>query len=263
MPSIEFKKGRISYDVSGKGSAIVFLHGFLEDRKMWNAYSEKLSRTFRTISIDLPGHGESSIFGYCHSMELMSEAVMAVLKHLKIRRFYLIGHSMGGYVSMSIAEFHPDNIKGLCMFHSTADCDGVQKKKDRDKVIKVIQKNKEIFIRESIPNLFNTKLKPYKRAISTISKMARSMNERSIIAALEGMKIRSNREIILKFAPYPILYIIGKEDNILPYKKLIDESLSCERSEYLLLDNAGHMGFIEESQTCLKAIKKFLKKGDI
>lgn len=259
MPSIDFREGQISYDVSGNGPAVVFLHGFLENKEIWNDYALFLSKSYKVICIDLPGHGESSNFGYCLSMEMMGEAVMTVLKSLSIRRFYLIGHSMGGYVSMSIAEFFPDNIKGLCLFHSTADNDSAQKKKERQKVIKVVQRDKKIFIRESIPNLFNTEHKPYKRAIKSIQKIAFSMPAQAIIAALEGMRIRKNREIVMKFAPYPVLYIIGEKDNVLPFKKLIQESKLSERAEYLLLKETGHMGFIENPEGCLNGIKKFLK----
>jgi len=260
LPAVNFRGGQISYDVSGNGSAVVFLHGFLENREIWQNYTTNLSNNYKVISIDLPGHGQSSNFGYCHSMEMMGEAVLAVLKSLKIRRFYLIGHSMGGYVSLAIAEFYPDSIKGLCLFHSTADNDGIQKKKERQKVIKVVQRNKNIFIRESIPNLFNTGYKPYKRAINLIQKMALSMSSQAIIASLEGMRIRNNREIIIKFAPYPVLYIIGKKDNVLPYKKLVQECKLTENAEHLLLEKTGHMGFIENPEDCFIGIMKFLKR---
>ena len=227
---------------------------------MWDEYSERLSQQYLVISPDLPGHGKSSNFGYCHSMEFMAEVVMAILKEHKIRKFHLIGHSMGGYVSMAIAEKYPDNIRGICMFHSTADSDSEKKKKERLQVIKVVQKKKDFFISESIPNLFNTEYKPYKRGIASITRMAKSMSVQGIIAAIEGMRIRNNREIVMKFAPYPVLYIIGQKDNILPYKKLADESQLNENAEYILLENCGHMGFIEDNEACYAAIKKFLRR---
>ena len=260
MPEFDFRGGVISYEVSGQGPALIFLHGFLENRSIWNNYVRSLSSKYKVVSIDLPGHGSSSNFGYCHSMEVMAESVMAVLKLLDIRRFHLIGHSMGGYVSMAIAEKFADKIRGLCMFHSTADNDSEAKKAERLKVIKVVQRNKAVFISTSIPNLFNTQYKPYKREISGFVKSARELTSQGIIAALEGMRKRSNREIVLKFAPYPVLYIVGEKDNILDWKKLVNESKLTENGEYLLLENCGHMGFIEEREVCLQAIKDFLKR---
>ena len=260
MTQLPFKGGTIVYEVSGKGNAVVFLHGFLESRSIFNPYLQQLSASHRVISIDLPGHGESSCFGYCHSMEFMAEAVMAVLHELKVRRFHLVGHSMGGYVAMALAEEFPDNIRGICMFHSTSQGDSEAKKKERNKVIKVVGKNKELFVRQAIPNLFNTAYKPYKRLIEQYKKAALAMPVQGIVAALEGMKIRNDRQIVLKFAPYPVLFIIGKHDNILPAKMLLSEVESSENAYSLVLENAGHMGFEEEPESCFQAIRSFLKK---
>lgn len=263
ITSLPYKGGSITFNTEGKGNVVVFLHGFLESREIWSEFSANLSNKYKVICIDLPGHGESSNYGYCHSMEFMAESVLFVLKHLKIRMFHLIGHSMGGYVSMAIAEMKPDNIRGLCMFHSTADNDSEAKIKERRKVMKVVQKNKSLFLKTAIPNLFDTRRKPYKRSINALIKCANKMTVQGIIAAIEGMIIRSNQEIVLKFAPYPVLYIIGENDKILSSQKLINEANLNENSEVLLLNNAAHMGFIEEKDSCLKAIRKWMQKGQL
>lgn len=260
MSVLDYRGGKIAFDVEGKGPALILLHGFLENRSIWKDYSKALSKSHRVISIDLPGHGETSNFGYCHTMEFMAKCVMAVLRHLKIRKFHIVGHSLGGYVAMAIAEEHPDNIRGLCMFHSTADSDSTKKKAERLKVIKVVQKNKELFVKTVIPNLFNTEKKGFKKDITQLVKMANSMSVQGIIAAVEGMRIRNNREIVMRFTPYPVLYLIGKKDNILPWKKLVEESQLAETSEFLVMEEVGHMGFIEAPDQCLNSIRKFLRK---
>lgn len=259
LSQLGFRDGSIAYSVSGKGSAVVFLHGFLENLGIWNDLSHSLKNQYKVICIDLPGHGNSSNFGYCHTMELMADVVIHVLKILKIRRYYLIGHSMGGYVAMAIAEKRPDSIKGLCMFHSTASNDSDEKRKERQKVIKVVQKDKMFFIRTAIPNLFGSP-EIHQKKISKIIDSAIKISTQGIIAALEGMRMRADREIVLKFVSYPVLYIIGRKDKLLPEKKLIQEAQLPEISEHVLLENSAHMGFIEEFQVCLKVIKQFLKR---
>jgi len=260
--TIPFKSINISFTDEGKGKAVVFLHGFLEDKTIWKHFSKNLvSSTTRIITIDLLGHGQTDCLSYVHTMEEMSEAVETVLKHLKIRKAYFVGHSLGGYVSLAFAEKNPDALRGLCMFHSTARADNAEKKKDRDRAIKVVKKNKNLFINEAIPNLFNTNFKPFKREINQIKKIANSTSLQGVVAALEGMKVRLDREIILKFAPYPVLYIIGKYDNILPYKHLIEQAQLSEKGSYVLLENVGHAGFVEEKVLTLKAVKEFLKKN--
>ncbi|MCB0409696.1 MAG: alpha/beta fold hydrolase [Flavobacteriales bacterium] len=256
---IKFKNINVCFTDDGKGKAVVFLHGFLEDKSIWKDFAKELtSSTTRVITIDLLGHGQTECLSYVHTMEEMAEAVEFVLNHLKIRKAYFVGHSLGGYVSLAYAEKNPDNLRGLCMFHSTARADSEEKKKDRDRAIKVVKKNKNLFINEAIPNLFNTQYKPFKRGIEQIKKIANSTSLQGVVAALEGMKIRLDREIILKFAPYPVLYIIGKQDNILPYHSLIEQSQQPDNGTYLLLENVGHAGFVEDKKTTLKAVKEFL-----
>jgi len=259
LEKLNHKGGSIAYTDAGKGTSIVFLHGFLGSKEIWTDYSKKLSKRNRVVCIDLPGHGDSSCYGYSHSLEFMAECVMAVLKHLHIRKFYLVGHSMGGYVSMAIGESHPDYIKGLVLFHSSVSDDPPAKRKERDKLIRLIQRDKKLFVKEAIPNLFNQVYKPYKRAIASSIKQALNMSVQGIIAAIEGMKIRKNREIVLKFTPYKVLYIIGKKDNVLPFEKLMAEVEISENASSLVLENSGHMGFIEDPDACLEGIRSMLK----
>lgn len=256
---VKFKNINISFTDDGKGKAVVLLHGFLEDKTIWKNFTKKLANsTTRVITIDLLGHGKTDCLSYVHTMEEMAEAVEAVLNHLKIRKAYLVGHSLGGYVSLAFAEKNPDFVKGLCMFHSTAKADSKEKKVDRDRAINVVKKNMNLFVNEAIPNLFNTQHKPYKRAINQIKKIALSTSKQGVVAALEGMKIRLDREIILNFAPYPVFYIIGKHDNILPYKDLIEQAKLAENGAHLLLENVGHAGFYEDEAATIKALKTFL-----
>ena len=106
---LEHKGINIFYTVKGKGTALVLLHGFLENSSMWHPFIPNLTQRNRVVCIDLLGHGKTNCLGYAHPMELMSEAVEAVLKHLRLRKYYMIGHSMGGYVALSFAEKNPNN----------------------------------------------------------------------------------------------------------------------------------------------------------
>ncbi|MDG1477882.1 MAG: alpha/beta hydrolase [Vicingaceae bacterium] len=256
--SIKFKSINVSFTDEGKGKAVVFLHGFLGAKEVWKSFSKELSKTQRVITIDLLGHGSTDCLSYVHTMEEMAEAVQAVLTHLKLRKYFLIGHSLGGYVSLALAELNPDNIKGLVMFHSSARADDKQKKHDRNRVVRIVKMNPDLFIHEAVPNLFNTNYKPNKRGLAQYEKMALSMSKQGIIAALEGMKDRVDREIVLKFAPYPVLFIIGREDNILPFEDLIVQAKLPESGNFLLLKNSGHMGFLEAKKETFEAIKRFV-----
>ena len=110
----------LNYEISGNGKEnLVLLHGFMENLLIWEEMEEKLSQDFTLIKIDLPGHGLSKIYSDVHSMELNAEEVKKVTDQLKLGKFHLLGHSMGGYTSLAFAEKFPDDLKSLTLFFST------------------------------------------------------------------------------------------------------------------------------------------------
>ena len=113
MNQIFYKNTKISYSDIGKGTTIVLLHGFLENKNMWQKFVTDLSPKYRVITIDLLGHGESECLGYVHSMEDNADVVHAVLSELRIRKAIFVGHSMGGYVALAFAELYPSKHKRI------------------------------------------------------------------------------------------------------------------------------------------------------
>src|SRR4051812_21614100 len=97
-----YKKAPVTFSDTGKGRAVVLLHGYLGSHKIWEQTISNLSKVHRVIAIDLPGHGATSNFGYAHSMELMAKCVKAVMDHLRLKKYVIIGHSMGGYVGLAL-----------------------------------------------------------------------------------------------------------------------------------------------------------------
>jgi pimeloyl-ACP methyl ester carboxylesterase len=257
-----FKHGKIAYTIKGKGRAVVLLHGFLGSSQTWEQTAAALSKNFKVICIDLPGHGKSECFGYVHSMELMAQSVKAVMDSLRLKKYAIIGHSMGGYTGLAFAEMYPDFLRGLCLFHSTSYADTEQKQKDRSRAIKIVKQNQDIYVKATIDNLFNTKkLKYLKKEITLTQRIAKKTSKQGIIAALEGMKNRASRDVVLHFAEYPIMFIVGKYDNILPMQSLLNQAEITKHKHVLLLENTGHMGFLEEPELCVKQLKRFIRQS--
>lgn len=256
-----FKKTKVRFSDEGKGRAIVLLHGFLESHEIWKDFSKQLSKRYRVITIDLPGHGETHIIGYVHTMELLAKCVKAVMNSLKLRKYLLVGHSMGGYAAIAFADLFPKNVVGVCLFHSSARADSTAKKTERERTIQVIKKNHVPFIEGFFEKLFAPEnVEKHANEIKQLRIVASKISKQSIVNTLEGMKVRENREALLKDAAYPVLFIIGKKDVVLPYEGLLEQSFIPKNSYGLVLENAGHMGFLEDKEATLKAIKKFAYK---
>lgn len=244
MLPFSFKNTKISYTESGSGNAIILLHGFLENKKMWHHFTPELSKNNRVITIDLLGHGQSDCVGYVHTMELQAEMVFGLLAVLHIKKASFVGHSMGGYVALAFAEIYPNFINNLVLLNSTAVADSVERKSNRDRAISAVKQNATTFICLSIANLFSEKnRKKLTVEIENTKIDALKTPLQGIIAALEGMKIRKDRSLILKNASFPISLILGLQDPVLSYAESI---LQIQNTNIKLITFAyGHMSWIE------------------
>ncbi|WP_369752951.1 alpha/beta fold hydrolase [Flavobacterium sp. WC2409] len=259
MNHIQFKNTSIAYSDTGKGTAIVFLHGFLENQKMWNNLIAPITKKNRVITIDLLGHGETECLGYVQSMEDNADAVHAVLAELRIRKAIFVGHSMGGYVALAFAEMHPDAVKGLVLLNSTAKADSDERKTNRDRAIKAVKQSYKGFVSMAITNLFSENNRErLNDQIEIVKKEALKTPLQAIVASLEGMKIRKDREVLLHLTPYPKMLILGEKDPVLDYEetKVQVENTNVE----LITFPDGHMSHIENQEELTGVLLQFFKK---
>lgn len=253
-----FKNTSVSYADYGKGTAVVLLHGYLENQEMWQEFVPELSSKYRVITIDLLGHGLTECLGYVHSMEDNADLVHELLSELRIRKAIVIGHSMGGYVALAFAELYPENIKGLVLLNSTSKADNEERKTNRDRAIKAVKKDYTSFVRLSIGNLFSEdNREKLTEEIESVKLDALKTPLQGIIAALEGMKIRKDREMLLHTATFPMLLILGKKDPVLNY----EENLSQIEGTHVKLATFpdGHMSYIENRDALKTVLTAFLK----
>jgi len=257
--SIHFKNTKISYSDSGKGTAVVLLHGFLENSTMWDFYLSDFTKKYRVITIDLLGHGQTECMGYIHTMEDMADAVHAVLHELKIRKAILVGHSMGGYVALAFAELYTENVKGLVLLNSTSKEDSPERKLNRDRAIKAVKQSYTTFISMSIANLFSEENRELlTQEIENVKLEALKTPLQGIVANLEGMKIRKDREIILHTALFSILLILGKKDPVLVYEDNLSQIENTATKLISLPD--GHMSHIENKDVLGDVLIAFFKE---
>ncbi len=256
--TITYKNTHIAYTDNGRGNTLVLLHGFTESQSMWDGFAAMLSDEFRVVTIDLPGHGQSGCLGDTHTMEEMAGCVKAVLDHLHIGKCVMVGHSMGGYVSLAFSRLYPDHVAGLGLFHSTAAADSKEAKEGRDKAITAIRQNHKDFLLQFIPSLFaQENQEQHKPLIDALILEARKMTSQAIIAAQEGMKLRADSRDILKNANVPVLFICGKKDSRIPIDSILPQINLPKTSYSLILEEAGHMGWAEAHEATLHMVQSF------
>lgn len=250
----------VMYDDSGKGDALVFLHGHLESLEIWGSFTRELESAYRIIRIDLPGHGGTGTFGPVSGMEIMAETVVDVLERAGINKAVIIGHSMGGYSALAALEYYPEIFRAICLFHSHTLPDKPEVAINREREIKIIKRGqKRLLVNQNIPNMYATdNLEKFHDSVQFSKRIAHELTDDGVIAAIRGLKARPDRSLILKNASVPCLNIIGKKDNYIPFG---DVSLRTELpagSMQLILEDSGHMGFIEEAHKAREGIIQFL-----
>ncbi|MGD0756054.1 MAG: alpha/beta hydrolase [Bacteroidales bacterium] len=257
-----YSTGRIHYNDSGKGDVIVLLHGYLESCEVWDAFSEKLAHSFRVIAVDLPGCGLSDVFGEIHSMELMAGAIKELIDYLNIKKVFLTGHSLGGYVALAFLELFPDHLSGYCLFHSQPFPDSpaaLDKRKREIEIVKVGKKN--LMYPDNVIKMFATSnLEKFSDALQRSKDIASRIPGNGIIAVLNGMMIRPSRLSFMEEGKVPCLWILGSMDNYIPCDLIQKQVNLPSNARIVVLKNSGHLGFVEEEDLSVKIVSDFVKK---
>tara|TARA_R110000787_G_scaffold15134_3_gene46821 strand:+ start:35346 stop:36122 length:777 start_codon:yes stop_codon:yes gene_type:complete len=246
-----FNQIPIHYTIKGKGPCIVLLHGFLLSPSIWDALAPKLSKKNKVITIDLPGHGKSGCVAETHTMELMAEVINFILEENDIDQASFIGHSMGGYISLAFAEKYESKVNTLVLLNSSTEEDSPERKINRDRAIKIIKHNKDIFIKMAITALFPAgKQKEFQYYIDKFTEESMNFKVEGIIAAIRGMKIRKDRTSVLKYFQGKKFMISGIEDPIIPFSS--SEKTSIESQTKLFKVDSGHMSINENIDEIVK-----------
>jgi pimeloyl-ACP methyl ester carboxylesterase len=257
-----FNGGKICYNDSGNGTPVVLLHGYLESSEVWNAFAKKLSGRFRVISVDLPGHGMSGSYGSTHTMEFMANVVKELLDSLGIKKAFLTGHSLGGYVTLAFLELFPDILSGYSLFHSQPFPDTPEGIENRMREIALVREEKqEMFYPDNIKRMFAcSNLEKFHDAVEQSIDIASRLNGDGIIAVLNGMMTRPSRLSLMEEGRVPCLWILGAMDNYIPCEIIKARVKLPSNAGLVVLRNSGHMGFIEEEDKSLKVITEFVEK---
>ncbi len=248
-----------TYTDAGTGDTLVFLHGFAESKQLWTDFKKPLQQKTRTIAFDLPGFGNNTGNVADYSMDAMANYVKQQLDKLGVKKCILIGHSMGGYVSMAFAEKYGNMLNGLCLFHSSALPDTDEKKENRNKTIEFVEKHGvEKFMQSFVEPLFFADNRDKLRSkIDLMKKIGTATPKESITGGLAAMRDRPDRTDVLKKANYPVLFIFGKEDGAVPIDKALEQCHLPNNSMVYFLGQTGHMGMFERTYETRKAIEKF------
>ena len=265
MSTLESKYIRSSgellhYKISGKGMPVVLLHGFAEDGNIWNNVLPFLQQDNMLIIPDLPGSGESTLLEKENpGLEDYAAAVKNILAVENIDRCVMIGHSMGGYVSLAFEEKYPGMLTALGLFHSSSYADNDDKKEARRKSIAFIKKNgAPAFLETAVTGLFYDPGKS-KAAIDLLLRQGNNFTTGALIQYYEAMIARPDRSLLLKETILPVLLILGEHDQAVPFKSGLEQARMPTYTYIHILRSSAHMGMLEEAEKSGRILAEFLQ----
>lgn len=241
----------LAYRKEGEGNVLVLLHGFPDDGGLWRFVFPILSKHFTVITPDLPCSGGSSFDGAQLTIDLMADAVKAILDHEGVTEAVILGHSMGGYVALAIAQKFSNLVRGLSLVHSTPVADTKEKIVVRRKAIDIINKGgKDTFIRQMIPNLFSDHTKQTQQEL-VIEQMKKgvSLSAECLKSFYNAMIIRPGRVETLKDATFPVMWVLGKDDTVTPMSTVMQHCIHANVNFVYSYSHCGHMSMLEHPET--------------
>lgn len=255
MPkSFKHSSGVLSYEVYGEGQPVMLLHGFGEDSHIWNEQAAFLQPYCQLIVPDLPGSGLSDLLQDLVpekpvTLDDYADLLSALLQKEQISQCIMLGHSMGGYITLAFAEQYPHMLKAYGLIHSTAFADSEEKKKIRERGIEIIgQYGAFAFLKNTIPNLFGTRFKETQAAkMNQLIEASASFSDASLQQYYRAMILRPDRTAVLKSNRQPVLFVMGTEDTAAPMADVLKQVSLPEISYIHVLQDVGHMGMWEAS----------------
>ncbi len=241
---------------------VVLLHGYLESLLVWDSFVPLLYKEVRVVTLDLPGHGISVVAGQTHTMEWLADVVADALKSLGIGRCTLVGHSMGGYVALAFCERHPEMLDGLVLLSSTPNADTPEKQENRLREIALVRAGRKEVLAHVAPSAgFAAENRSrMKDQIEDLAEQVFLTEDDGIVALLNGMRERRDRNEMLRASHVPVLFILGREDDYIPLDKAEALVAAHPEAQVAWLGHSGHMGFLEQPEETAQAILGFVRR---
>ncbi len=264
-----YKNLALNYTKQGDGICILLVHGFGEDGSIFKHQVAVLEQNFTVIVPDLFGVGLSNSLPEnitkneaenLSSLEFYADALYALLLLLSIKRIIILGHSMGGYITMAFVEKYPNLVQKMGLIHSSAFADNDEKKLARQKGIQLMETyGGYAFLKNVIPTLFSEQYKKNNaELLESLIDRSKTYSTKALQFFYTAMINRKDTTAVLANTTIPVLFIIGKEDKAVLLTDIIKQVHLPKNAYIHILDNVAHMGMIEATEKVNTHILEFV-----
>ncbi|WP_046226087.1 alpha/beta fold hydrolase [Paenibacillus dauci] len=244
---------------TGAGEPLVLLHGFMGSSAYWDEVVPELSRTYRCIVPDLRGHGRSPAPEGAYRIEQMAEDIIRLLDHLNLNKVTVLGHSMGGYVALVLAEQYADYLNAWGLVHSTGYEDSPEAREKRlQTVSKINSEGVAAFVDGFIEGLFAPdSVTELPQAVQKAREIGYHTPPQGACGAAMAMRERPDRRSVIASSILPVLLVAGENDHVVPAERLF--TAEGEQITSVTIPGAGHMSMLEAPEELIAVINKFIR----
>ncbi len=259
MKQVSIGGANWSYEEQGSGPPVVLIHGFPLDRRLWAGVALELSKSFRVLSIDLPGFGQSSL-GSGFTIASLADGIADFARQLQLGPFALTGLSMGGYVAEAFASKYESMLSALVLVDTKAEADTPQQKQGRDKMIELVRKSGSKAVADDMLGkmLSPETIRTSPQIVRDLRAMMEAVPPKTIETALTAMRDRREYLSLLPKLAVPLLIVVGADDVISPPSLAQAMQQAAPRAKLAIIPAAGHLTPLEQPKAVADALRGFL-----
>ena len=237
------------------GPALVLVHGFPFDRRMWRLQVGPLSQAgLRVVTLDLPGFGQNETPSA--DIGIHARAILDLLDHLHVPKATVAGFSMGGYVALAVAALAAPRLNGLILIDSRANADDEAGRTRRDGAIADVEAHgtRGLALRQVETQFTAATRAQHRILVEEVRDLMLAQGKGAVVAGLQMMRDRPDRLQALAQLDAPVLILVGSDDKVTPIDAAQAMTAAAKDATLTVIDGAAHLSPMEQAQQVNQAI---------
>ncbi len=233
-------------DLEGTGPAVLLLHAFPLNRRMWAPQQEALRGEARILAVDFRGFGESDLSPGPYSLEDLAEDVLGLAHSLGITSAVVVGLSMGGYVAFRLVERAPEFVRALVLADTRAEADTPEGRAGRLVLAERAQREGLAALEQFLRGLFGPTTRASRpEVVALLRQIIGDPPGEALAGALRALADRPDSRPLLAAITAPTLVLVGEEDGLTTPESAHVIADGIRGARLVVLPQAGHLSNLE------------------
>ncbi|MDF1610244.1 3-oxoadipate enol-lactonase [Hoeflea sp. YIM 152468] len=252
-------KSQLNYKISGAANApvITLAHGLATDLSMWDAVVPQLESRYRVLRYDARGHGQSPAPSDSYTLSELAQDVVDLLDDLSIEKTNFVGLSMGGMVGMGLGLHHAERIEKLVICDARGDAPDAYRKSWSDRIERVTADGVGVLAGPTVDRWFTEQFKRNDESVNRMRAMVSATSADGYVGCARALQDLDYARH-LPTMTVPTLFLVGSEDVGAPPGTMRQLHHATPGSQFVEIENAGHISAVEQPDLVAAAILGFL-----